>query len=142
MAAWAAHWFEAIGKQDPEKAWLLHDYLYEQQAVLKEGDAGLEAVVVSLGLNPEEVRTVASDEAITVQIEKDREEARRFGFAGTPAFVINGVSIRGAYPEEEFVRVIEMVRKRLTDTNAPRQQQRGEKIQVDETIPGTASHTP
>ena len=45
-------------------------------------------------------------------MQRDRAEAMSFGFQGTPAFLINGVSLRGAYPIEEFVQVIELVRMR------------------------------
>jgi protein-disulfide isomerase len=120
MASRAARWFEAMAEKDPDKAWLFHDRLYEQQIILKDGDEGLESLVASLELNPDEIRNAATSEAITIQIEKDREEARTFGFTGTPAFVINGVSIRGAYPEEEFVRVIELVRTRLNGSGVAR----------------------
>jgi protein-disulfide isomerase len=41
------------------------------------------------------------------------EEARKFGFNGTPGYLVNGVSIRGAYPAEEFSKIID---KQLSTT--------------------------
>jgi protein-disulfide isomerase len=41
----------------------------------------------------------------------DMAEAKKFGFGGTPSFVINGKSIRGAYPEKEFTKIIDMALK-------------------------------
>lgn len=120
MAFWAAHWFEAIAALDPEKAWRFHDRLYEQQSLLKDGDVAVEHLVTSLGLNPEEVRNMTVNETITLQIQQDRQEARSFGFTGTPVFLVNGVSIRGAYPEEEFIKVIELVRKHRKTTDVDR----------------------
>ena len=35
------------------------------------------------------------------------EEAAAFGFTGTPGFLINGVSLKGAYPAAAFKEVID-----------------------------------
>jgi protein-disulfide isomerase len=40
-------------------------------------------------------------------IRADMTEARKFGITGTPAFVINGVALKGAYPLKEFRTVID-----------------------------------
>jgi protein-disulfide isomerase len=47
------------------------------------------------------------DEKITKIIEADMEEAKKFNFSGTPGFLINGVSLRGAYPFSEFKDIID-----------------------------------
>jgi protein-disulfide isomerase len=36
------------------------------------------------------------------------EEAKKFNMSGTPGFVINGVSLRGAYPFASFKEIIDM----------------------------------
>ncbi|MBI5854846.1 MAG: thioredoxin domain-containing protein [Nitrospirae bacterium] len=87
-----------------------HDRLYEAPDLLKQGEAGMESVVASLGLDAERLRRDLAGDDITTQIQRDRDEAMRFGFQGTPAFLLNGVSLRGAYPLDEFVQVIELVR--------------------------------
>ncbi len=46
-------------------------------------------------------------ETITKRIETDMAEARKFDFSGTPGFLINGVSLRGAYPFPEFKAIID-----------------------------------
>jgi protein-disulfide isomerase len=35
------------------------------------------------------------------------QEANKFGFQGTPGYLINGVSIKGAYPVAEFKKIID-----------------------------------
>lgn len=110
MADPTARWFEAIAKQSHEKAWAFHDRLYEAPDLLKQGESGMESVVASLGLDVEQVRRDFISEEVTAQVQRDRAEAMSFGFQGTPAFLINGVSLRGAYPIDEFVQVIELVR--------------------------------
>jgi protein-disulfide isomerase len=44
---------------------------------------------------------------IMERINADIEEARGFGITGTPGFIINGVSLRGAYPFSEFKAIID-----------------------------------
>lgn len=110
MADASARYFEAIAKQSHEKAWAFHDRLYESPDLLKQGVDGMDSVVASLGLDVEQVRKDLVSDEITTQVQHDRTEAMSFGFQGTPAFLINGVSLRGAYPLEEFVQVIELVR--------------------------------
>ena len=46
-------------------------------------------------------------EEIAKKIATDMDEARKFNFSGTPGFVINGVSLRGAYPFPEFKSIID-----------------------------------
>jgi protein-disulfide isomerase len=113
MAEPSARYFEAIAKQSHEKAWVFHDRLYESPDLLKQGEAGMDSVVASLGLDTERLRKDLASEDVSAQVQRDRDKAMSFGFQGTPAFLINGVSLRGAYPLEEFVQVIELVRERF-----------------------------
>lgn len=112
-----ARWFEAIAKQSHEKAWAFHDRLYETPDLVKQGETAIDSLVASLGLDAEQVRCDFNSEEITAQVQRDRKEAMSFGFQGTPAFLINGVSLRGAYPLDEFVQVIELVKERETGLN-------------------------
>ena len=45
-------------------------------------------------------------------ISEDMKEARSFGFDATPSFLINGVSVVGAVPIEEFEKVIRLVEEK------------------------------
>ena len=40
-------------------------------------------------------------------INDDKQEANKFGFTGTPGYLINGVSLKGAYPLSEFKKIID-----------------------------------
>ncbi len=61
----------------------------------------------SLGMNVSKfTRDMDSPEAEKI-IRADMDEAKRFGITGTPAYVINGVALKGAYPLEEFKAVID-----------------------------------
>ena len=46
------------------------------------------------------------------RIQQDLDEAKKFGFNGTPGFLINGVPVRGAYPPSHFDGIIDELVKR------------------------------
>lgn len=103
----AAQYFEAITKQDPEKAWKFHDIIFENPDVLKNGEQGLQKTAASLGLDQQQLKKALKNKDIKAQIEKDVKEAKKFGFNGTPSFLINGVALRGAHPQESFSKIID-----------------------------------
>jgi predicted DsbA family dithiol-disulfide isomerase len=49
-------------------------------------------------------------EAVQKRIQEDIEEAGKFGFQGTPGFLLNGVPVKGAYPTSHFVDLIEKLK--------------------------------
>jgi protein-disulfide isomerase len=104
----AALMFEALAKQDPTKAYKLYDDLYEHQdEFAKEGQPYLERVVAQLGADVgRAVRDQRSD-AIQRVVAADVEEGKKFGFTGTPGFLVNGVSLQGAYPLSAFQQLID-----------------------------------
>lgn len=109
----AARYFEAATLQSPEKAWKLHDKLFENQDKLSEVFIKDEAK--KLGLNVKRLEADAKGQAVQDRIEADVQEAKRFGFTGTPAFLLNGVPIRGAYPVEHFDSIIERLKSQPKD---------------------------
>jgi protein-disulfide isomerase len=115
----AALYFEAIARQDVEAAWKFHDRVFAEHARLREGELLLKEIVASLQLDWTRFEQDLVSETVKAQIEQDKQEAFVFGFTGTPIFLINGVSLRGAYPEQDFAEIIQMT---LSD---PGIQQRG-----------------
>lgn len=104
----AALYFEAITKQDTQKALQFHNMLFANQAGLKKGEDAVKEMAASLGINMERLAEDVMSKDIAEHIQRDIDEAKKFGFSGTPAFVINGISLTGAYPTDEFVEVIKM----------------------------------
>ncbi|MEI7529913.1 MAG: disulfide bond formation protein DsbA, partial [Elusimicrobiota bacterium] len=41
------------------------------------------------------------------KIAADMAEAEKYGFTGTPGFLINGIPVKGAYPLEYFTDIIQ-----------------------------------
>lgn len=108
MAEPAARYFEAIAMQDHAKAEKFHDEIFEGQSNLKsEKEAFLKKVAKNVGANMAKLEKDLKDEKISKRIRADMEEAQKFGIRGTPGFVVNGVSLKGALPLSEFKDVID-----------------------------------
>ena len=108
MAMPSARYFEAIAMQDHAKAEKFYHQVFENQGELRAKKEGfLKEVAKKAGVDMKRLEKDLKDEKITKQIEADMEEARKFNFSGTPGFLINGVSLRGAYPFSEFKDIID-----------------------------------
>ena len=108
LAMPAAKYFEAIAKQSHEKAAKFHDEIFENQAQMKDkGEKLFSETAKKLGIDMKKLATDLNDESITKRIAADMEEAKKFNMSGTPGFIINGVSLRGAYPFPEFKAIID-----------------------------------
>lgn len=104
----AAQYYEAIRLQSPEKAWKFHDELFNnQQQIQRDGEEFLKAAAKKVGANLAKVEKDAKSDAVKKKIDSDLAEAQKFGFRGTPSFLVNGVPVRGAVPAEEFARIID-----------------------------------
>lgn len=108
MAEPAARYFEAIALQDTDEAWRFHDLVFDQQDLLADGEAVLKAILATLQVNQEQVVRDLNGDMVEQRLSLDRDEVARFGFDGTPAFLINGVSLMGSQPMEDFEDIIRM----------------------------------
>jgi len=110
MAMPAAKYLEAVLMQDPKKAEKFHDLVYENQKDLREGrEKFLKDAVKKVGGNVAKAEKDANSDSVAANIKADMEEAQKFEFSGTPGYLVNGVSIRGAYPFPEFKKIIDRV---------------------------------
>lgn len=106
----AAQIFEAIAIQDKAKAYKFHDAVFASQEKLKASDNGVKWMLSEakkLGLNVAKVKKDMDSEAVVSLVKADIAEANKYGFRGTPGYLVNGVSIRGAYPPAEFKKIID-----------------------------------
>ena len=108
----SARYYEAVRMQDPKKAFAFHDAVFSNQRKLKNGVAFLEATAKQVGADMGRLKKDLGSEAITKRIEADQKEAGTFGMQGTPGFLLNGVPVRGAYPPEYFVGIVDELQKR------------------------------
>ncbi len=108
MAMPAAEYFEAIAMQSHEKAEKFHDMIFENQGDLRgKKEAFLKDAAKKLGVDMTKLAKDLKSETVAKRIQADMAEAQQFGFSGTPGFIINGVSLRGAYPFPEFKSIID-----------------------------------
>lgn len=104
----AAKYYEAVGRQSAEKAEVFHNKIFENQGELKtNGEVFLKKIAKELGVDLKKMDADLKDESLMKKIEADIEEAKKFNITGTPGFIINGVSLRGAYPLESFKEIID-----------------------------------
>ena len=103
----AALMYEAIARQDPMAAYRFYDDLFTNQGRLDaEGEAYLGVAARAAGVDSARARRDARSAEVRAVIEADLDEGQRFGFTGTPGFLINGVSMQGAHPIADFEQII------------------------------------
>lgn len=108
LARPASEMYEAIRMQDPAKALKFKDLVFDSQEDLNRGGQKfIEEAAKKVGANVAKAKTDMKSEAVQKVIEADRAEAEKFGFSGTPGYLVNGVSLKGAYPFEDFKDVID-----------------------------------
>ncbi len=108
LAMPASKYFEAIALQDHSKAEKFHDLIFANQAKLnQDGEKFLKDAAKKAGADLARVEKDLNKESIVARITSDMEEARKFEFSGTPGFLVNGVSLKGAYPFAEFKKIID-----------------------------------
>lgn len=104
----AAEYYEAIALQDVQKAFKFHSEVFTNQDKLKsQGEKFLEVAAKNVGVDMKRLKADVKGEEVKRRIEADIAEARKYEFQGTPGYLINGVSLRGAYPFEEFKTIID-----------------------------------
>jgi len=104
----AARYFEAIALQNQTEAWRFHDRVFEEQHNLTQGVEVLKEIAAGLEIDHKRLERDLDSDTVLQRLAADLEEAKRFGFDGTPAFVINGVSLIGNHPKEDFVKIIKL----------------------------------
>jgi protein-disulfide isomerase len=103
----AALMYEAVARQDPMAAYRFYDDLFAHQATFDSvGEPYLAVAAAAAGVDSGQARADARRPEIRAVIEADLDEGRRFGFTGTPGFLINGVALMGAHPIGDFEAII------------------------------------
>ena len=108
LALPAARRYEAISIQSTDKAIKFHDEVFTNQSKLgAEGEKFLDGVAKKVGANVAQMKKDMDGEEVGKRLEADKAEAEKFGFSGTPGYVVSGVSVRGAYPFSAFKEIID-----------------------------------
>ena len=107
-----AQYYEAIRLQEEKKAFAFHDEIFKNQKKLQNGVAFLDATAKAVKADLAKLKKDLNSEAVMKRIQEDMKEAEGFGMQGTPGFLLNGVPVRGAYPTDYFVNLVEELQKR------------------------------
>lgn len=105
----AARCFEAAKRQSPEKAWVFYQKFFAYQSRL--GEAFCREIAEGAGLDYEQLKKDAAGALIRRRIDADIAEAKKFGFDGTPSYLLNGIPVLGYYPVEHFDELIESLER-------------------------------
>lgn len=111
-----ARYYEAIRMQSNKLAFKFHDLAFEHSKSLAQGEKFIKTLAKRSGANMKKLaRTLKNKNAfINNRIKDDMNEAAKFGFQGTPAFIVNGIPLEGAVPIEYFENVIkELVKRKI-----------------------------
>ena len=108
----SSQYYEAIRLQSDKKAAEFHDEIYKNQRKLQNGEKFLKSIAQKVGADMSKLAKDINSEKVKNRIEADLEEAAKFGFQGTPGFLLNGVPVKGAYPISHFENIIEELKKR------------------------------
>jgi protein-disulfide isomerase len=96
LAKRLALYFEAIGRQDPAKAWEFYRQVFKQQKkIQKEKLAAVQKILQGMDLDQGRLARDMADPALARRLKRDTAEADKFKLHGTPSFVVAGVAVRG-----------------------------------------------
>jgi protein-disulfide isomerase len=101
----AATAFQAAARQSPDKAWALHDKMYENNTALTRDDIAKYAE--GAGLNMARFKKDWDDPKIKGEVDEDSKIGTAAGANGTPTFFINGNQIVGAQEASAFEAIID-----------------------------------
>ena len=92
------------------KFWQFYDALYNGASQL--GQAFYEQKAKEFGLDVEKFKKDMESQEVKDQVEADMKQAESLKVNATPAFFVNGIAVRGAYPPEHFKTIIDRLLKK------------------------------
>lgn len=104
----AARMYEAVAHQSPAKGLAYYEAVYTDQPRLsRDGLRFLDEIAHRIGADVSDAHREAGTDWVTRRIKADQDEAIRFGFNGTPSFVVNGIRLSGVQSVQAFGAVID-----------------------------------
>jgi hypothetical protein len=108
----SSKYYEALRLQGEELAVFFHDQLFDAHENLRRGEPFLSYMARDLGADMRRLSRDLHSKEVERRIREDMDEAHSFGIRSTPAFLLNGIPITGAYPEEHFRALIEKLQNK------------------------------
>ena len=108
LAKPAAKVFEAVRLQSTKRAYRFYNELFANYKKIGEGgEKYLLTLAKKVGAKIPKVKKDMDSDKVQEILDRDKAEAEKFQFRGTPAYVINGVSVRGNLPIGKFKEIID-----------------------------------
>lgn len=106
----ASQFMLAAYAQDKTKSWkLFHNFFDNRDKILaNDGHAFLRAAAMEAGLNINKILDEAKSSRVQKIMDEDEQDADKLKFEGTPSFLVNNITIRGALAESLFRAAIDM----------------------------------
>jgi protein-disulfide isomerase len=101
----AATALQAAARQNNDKAWKLHDKMYDNNTALTRAD--IEKYAAEVGLDVAKFKKTWDDPKVKEEVANDQKIANQVGATGTPTFFINGREIVGAQEASAFEKIID-----------------------------------
>lgn len=98
--------------QQQGKFWEMHDALFDNQSSL--GAELYESTAKKLGLDMEKFKKDMNSPAAEEAVKADMAIAEKNDIRGTPGFFVNGVAVKGAYPQSHFQMIIDRLLGKAT----------------------------
>lgn len=108
----AAKYYEALRMQSNGLASKFHDELFDNFEKIKLGEKFFKSVAKKIKANMSKLAKDLNSPKVKARIDQDLAEAKKYGFQGTPGFLLNGIPVKGAYPPSHFDTIIEELKKR------------------------------
>lgn len=108
----AAQYYEALRMQSNDLASKFHDELFDNFEKIKLGEKFFKSVAKKIKANMGKLAKDLNSPKVKARIDQDLAEAKKFGFQGTPGFLLNGIPVKGAYPPSHFDTIVEELKKR------------------------------
>ncbi len=95
----------AVCAEEQGRFWEYHDMLFEEAPAF--ASENLVAYAEKVGLDMDAFEKCLEEDRIKERVQQDLVAGRQAGVSGTPAFFVNGISLAGNRPLDDFVEVIE-----------------------------------
>ncbi len=111
MSRPSAQYYEALARENIQKAMAFKEMLFTNQSKINKGGLKeLDILVLKTGGDLERLHKEIKTKQVNSIIASDIKEAKKFGFTASPVFIINGLTVTGAAPLNEFKEVIQLIR--------------------------------
>jgi len=108
----AAEYFVAASFQNERAPWLLHNSFFaDAEKLAEEGQSFAAKAAEQAGLDMKKLNADLKNKKVAAILEEDQADAKKLHVEGTPYFLVNNLTVRGAVSYEIFNAAVDMAVK-------------------------------